>query len=336
MSREYNSVDLPRRASPFDTKEAIEQAILSYSSETEHDIVPYRPKRTAATRPKESKDKDSKLASLSRHNSAAKRSSKKDSRPKLETIESYVEKPVATPTSEEREDAASTLKPSKEEIARHESLGASLGLADLPPEEFTSYSVWNASLSNMRVCPVNLVGGNYFYVENRSFVPQRPGVTLHLGTDKTAPTIAVAHLDYFSTSNLLGLGDPERAPSDVRWEKLHKDSFWIHNRYSFSFEWSDGDMRKYEWHRTKNIYWVQDQGDLVLVEEGKQDVLAQYKGKHLAQVQKQRGNLEVKKMEGERAFAWERMVILSWASIVELQRRRTRERRVSTLFGRVI
>ena len=106
-------------------------------------------------------------------------------------------------------------------------------------------------------------------------------------------------------------------------------------RYSFSLEEENGTVVKYEWHRTKSMYWVADQGDLVLVEEGKHDVLAEYKGKGLmGQVQKQRGNLNIKRREGNEV--WERMVILTCISIVELSRRRTRERRISTIFGKII
>lgn len=360
MSREYYSVDLPRTCSPFATTQAIQQAILSYSSETEQDIVPHPVKQPSVSSvkskdskklksepvsvsPTSPKPKESLLASLSRHNSTAKRASKIESRPKLETIESYVEKPKSSPKPKppvplfDNEDIfeASTI-PSKTAIESEQPIGVKFGLSELPEDEFTSYTIWNASYSNMRVCPLNLTGGDYYYVENRSFIPNRPGVTLRLGTEKKAPCVAAAHLDYFKNSNMLGLGNMEHAPASVRWERLHKDSFWTHMRYSFSFEWEDGVVKKYEWHRTKNIYWVQDQGNLVLVEEGKHDVMAQYKGKEFAQVQKQRGALDVRKMDGERAVAWERMVILSWAVIVELQRRRTRERRVQTLFGRIV
>ncbi|KAH8592185.1 hypothetical protein B0O99DRAFT_483546, partial [Bisporella sp. PMI_857] len=105
-----------------------------------------------------------------------------------------------------------------------ESIAASLGLSHLPETDFTEYTVWNAQISNMRVCPVDLTTPNpiYYYVENRAFIPSHPGVTLHLGSDKTAPTIGVAHLDYFSTKNLLGLGNPTTNPLAMRWEKLHK------------------------------------------------------------------------------------------------------------------
>jgi len=229
-----------------------------------------------------------------------------------------------------------TIFPSSSPSSKRTSIAAKYGLSLLHDDDFTAFTVWNAALTNMRVCPLDLTSSSqsYYYIESRSFIPNKPGITLHHGSSKTAPIIGVAHLDYFSTSNLLGLGDPEKNPTGVYWERLHKDSFWTHMRYSFSFEDEHGTV-KYEWHRTKNLYFIGDQGDLVLVEEGKQEVLAEYKGKGvLGQVKKERGNLNIRRREGD--TAWERMVILTWASIVELQRRRTRERRVTSLFGRII
>jgi len=264
------------------------------------------------------------------------------SRPQLSREISYsldlprTSSPVYSPYSNIVELEETTI-PEPARPAKGASIAAEFGLSPLPDNEFTAYTIWNASLTNMRVCPVDLTSSSnsYYYIENRSFIPNKPGITLHHGTSKDAPTIGVAHLDYFSTSNLLGLGDPQRNPTGVTWERLHKESFWTHMRYSFSLEEEDGTVIKYEWHRTKNLYFVADQGDLVLVEEGKHDVLAEYKGKGvLGQVKKQRGSLNIKRREGNET--WERMVILTWASIVELQRRRTRERRVTSIFGRIV
>jgi len=244
--------------------------------------------------------------------------------------------PVYSPYSNIVELEETTI-PEPRHSAKRESIAAEFGLSPLADDDFTAYTVWNASFLDMRICPVDLTSSSnpYYYIESTHFVSNKPGITLRLGTSKDAPIIGVAHLDYFSTSNQIGLGDPEHNPAGVRWERLHKESFWTHMRYSFSLEEEDGTIVKYEWHRTKSIYWVADQGDLVLVEEGKQDVLAEYKGKGvLGQVKKQRGNLNIKRKEGN--DVWERMVILTCASIVELSRRRTRERRVSTLFGRIV
>lgn len=268
------------------------------------------------------------------------------SRPRISREPSYsldlprTSSPLFTPYSpivveETTIPSLSSLSPSTS-TSKYNSIASEFGLSQLAEDETTAYTVWNAGLTNMRVCPVNLTSptNNFYYVESRSFVPNKPGITLHHGTSRDAPTIAVAHLDYFSTSNKIGLGDPEHNPTGVYWERLHKESFWTHMRYSFTFEGENG-VKRYEWHRTKNMYWVADQGDLVLVEEGKQDVLAEYKGKGvLGQVKKQRGSLNIKQQDGNEA--WERIVILTWASILELQRRRTRERRVTTLFGRIV
>ena len=341
MSREYShSVDLPRTNTPFALKEAINAAITSYSSEDERDIVPRPPRQTKHT----SKSKRSPLSTIPSQSIVPTVLNQSSST----TSTSKTLKPSTTTSTASEETLARELVPPSPtaEKLRNESIAITLGLGHLPDAEFTEYTVWNASLSNLRVCPIDLTCPNpiYYYVENRAFIPSHPGVTLHLGSDKTAPIIAVAHLDYFSTKNLLGLGDPKTNPMGMKWEKLHKDSFWTHMRYSFSYDFGLGEgeatrfgdhsgVRKFEWHRTKFLYMVLDQPDLVLVEEGTHDVYAQYKGGNFGQVQKQRGVLKVKKGMDQ---GWERMVVLSWASIVELTRRRTRERRVTALFGRVV
>ncbi|KAG9243300.1 hypothetical protein BJ878DRAFT_511509 [Calycina marina] len=374
MSREYShSVDLPRNNTPFALKEAINAAITTYASEDEAETVSWAPKPVNNT----SKPKRSTLATIpsqsivptvpkqstksSRKTSGSKpapsRSVARATEAQRKQEEEELEMAIKLSIQEQsrRDDALfalptddigpSQLHTESEEL-RNESIAATLGLSDLPDSEFNEYTVWNASLSNMRVCPIDLTAKNpdYFYIENRSFLPNKPGVTIHLGSDKKAPTICVAHLDYFSTKNLIGLGDPKTNPLDVKWEKLHKDSFWTHMRYSFQYDFGTGEgeatrfgdhsgVRKFEWHRTKQIYWLLDQPDLVLVEAGTHDVYALYKGGNFGQMQKQRGNLKIKKGMDQ---GWQRLVLLGWASIVELQRRRTRERRVATLFGRII
>jgi hypothetical protein len=332
MSRNYNSVDLPRTSSPFTLREAVDAALSSYASEDERDIVPRTSKpsrrRTTATIPSESLVTTVKDAPP----------------PKTDDVVHTLSKSAAsTATSAVPNTDIVALSPQN---TRNEPIGYAFGLSHVPETEYFEYVVWNASVSNMRVCPTDLTTSSptYYYIENRSFIPSRPGVTLHLGNDKTAPTVAVAHLDYFSTKNLLGLGSPETNPLGMKWEKLHRESFWTHMRYAFTFDFGNGEgeatrfgdhsgVRKFEWHRTKHVYWILDQPDLVLIEEGTLDVYAEYKGNNIAQAQKRRGTLKVKKGLGE---GWERMVILAWASIVELHRRRTRERRLTAMFGKII
>lgn len=197
----------------------------------------------------------------------------------------------------------------------------------------------------MRVCPADLSSGQYFYIAHRSFLPNRPGVVVHSGSTKEGAVLGVAHLDYFSTSNSLGVGDPGTAPIEVVWEKMHKESFWTHMRYSFSWDveverkgLSEVERPIFEWHRTKNNWIWDDQGDLVLVQRGKEEeVLAIYEGKGpLGQLPgKRRGTLKIKERGPGVKEGWEMFVLLAWASIVELSRRRARQRRVSTIFGHI-
>lgn len=62
---------------------------------------------------------------------------------------------------------------------------------------------------------------------------------------------------------------------------------------------------------------MDDQGDLVLIEEGREDlILAEYLGKGLLKWKK-RGRLRIREAEpfGEN---WEMVVLLTWASVVEV------------------
>ena len=63
---------------------------------------------------------------------------------------------------------------------------------------------------------------------------------------------------------------------------------------------------------------MDDQGDLVLIEEGREDlILAEYLGKGLLKWKK-RGRLRIREAEpfGEN---WEVVVLLTWASVVEVR-----------------
>lgn len=87
--------------------------------------------------------------------------------------------------------------------------------------------------------------------------------------------------------------------------------------YEFEHAIPDGDRKKFHWIRTRNNV-LDDQGDLVLVEDGKEElILAEYLGKGLMKWKK-RGRLRIRVMEafGE---SWELIVLLSWASVIEVR-----------------
>ncbi|KAL3421239.1 hypothetical protein PVAG01_07684 [Phlyctema vagabunda] len=207
------------------------------------------------------------------------------------------------------------------------SIAETLGLSHLRAEDSIEYNVYNAFVTNLRVCPVDLQGA-YYYVEHRSFVPNTPGAILREGYDKAGRSIGVANLPYIGI-NTLGLGDFENAPHDMQWERMAKGAFWSHTKYEFEFG-PVGARRKFWWIRT-NMMVLDDQGDLVLVEEGNEsEVLAEYTGKGILKWKK-RGALRIRNAEATFGEGWLRMVVLSWAAIVELARRRARQRRLSAL-----
>ncbi|TVY31355.1 hypothetical protein LSUB1_G008923 [Lachnellula subtilissima] len=165
----------------------------------------------------------------------------------------------------------------------YDSIAASFGLGIGGDEDdFADYLVYNAFVTNLRVCPVDLTAtDHYYYLEHRSFLPNVPGVNLRLGTDKAGKSVGVAHLALIGR-NTFGVGDLDNDPGGVSWGSMANAGFWTHMRYDFEFELGDErKTRKFCWLRTRNNL-LDDQGDLVLVEEGREDfILAEYLGKGL-------------------------------------------------------
>lgn len=213
-------------------------------------------------------------------------------------------------------------------VAHHyDSIAARFGLGILDEENFTEYTVYDAFVTNLRICPVHLTDtGHFYYVEHRSFLPHVPGVILRSGTDKKGKCLGAAHLAVTGV-NTFGIGDSERNPQGMVWEKLGHTGFWTHMKYEFSIEIPSGERRTFNWIRTRNNI-IDDQGDLVLVEKGREgSILAEYLGKGILKWKK-RGRLRIRVAEiyGE---TWELVVLLTWASVIELSRRRARVRRYS-------
>jgi hypothetical protein len=142
-----------------------------------------------------------------------------------------------------------------------------------------------------------------------------PGVILRQGTDKEGKSAGVAHLPLMGR-NSIGLGDFDNNPNVMVWESMAGAGLWTHMKYVFEFELENGERRNFCWIRTRNNL-LDDQGDLVLVEEGREDlILVEYLGKGLLKWRK-RGRLRIRKAEvfGER---WELIVLLTWGSVVEV------------------
>ncbi|CAL3966208.1 unnamed protein product [Diplocarpon coronariae] len=197
----------------------------------------------------------------------------------------------------------------------YDSIAAKFGLGILDAEDFDEYIVYNAFVTNLRVCPVHLGDRKpSYYIEHRSFLPSTPGAILREGIDKSGRSLGASHLP-LQGENRIGVGDFEHHPHDVVWERMGNAGFWTHMKYAFEHAIRDGERRTFHWIRTRNNL-LDDQGDLVLVEAGRDEVLAEYLGQGLLKWKK-RGRLRIRAMAhlGE---SWERVVLLSWASVLEV------------------
>lgn len=189
------------------------------------------------------------------------------------------------------------------------------------PAKFKELLVNNASMLNLSI---NYPGSEetVFFVENSIFSPSKPHVTLHAGPDKLGPVIGVAHLSHFST-NTIGIGDPDSNINSMVWETLSRTSTWTHSTYQFEFIFGEEGRKSFIWQRApSNLF--DDQGNMELFEDGKPNViLARYISVGVFKWKK-RGRMLIHDGYGG---AWELMVLLTGLALVELSRRRARQRR---------
>lgn len=244
------------------------------------------------------------------------------------TAPSVDARPAPTPAYEKSNPFDTNSNPNSDgKQPFYDSIAASFGLGILDTEDFTEFNIYNAFVTNLRICPVHLTdSGRYYYVEHRFWLPSVPGVVLHRGNDKEGEVLGVAHIP-IQGENSIGVGDFKNVPERVVWERMGNAGFWTHQRYDFSY-WVErqgeseggqgGERKTFQWIRTRNNL-IDDQGDLVLVEKGKDEVLAEYLGKGVLKWKK-RGRLRVKNMEREFGETWELVVLTSWASVVEVSR----------------
>ena len=223
-------------------------------------------------------------------------------------------RPSPTP-AQEKSNPFDLVSPAEDKY--YDSIAAKFGLGILDTEDFTDYTVYDAFVTNLRICPVHLTdSGRYYYIEHRSFLPHVPGVILRDGIDKKGKCLGAAHIPVQGV-NTFGIGDLEKNPHGMVWEKIGSRGFWTHMKYEFQHETPNGQQRTFNWIRTRNNI-MDDQGDLVLIEQGREDlILAEYLGKGLLKWKK-RGSLRIRAAEffGE---TWELIVLLTWASVIEVR-----------------
>jgi hypothetical protein len=100
-------------------------------------------------------------------------------------------------------------------------------------DNFCTLEVSNAGLWNLSIS-VPSSPTPIFYIENSSFTPGKPSVTLTAGT-KNGPVLGVVKLAYLG-QDTIGLGDPTSNTVEMVFEELRKVSKWTHARYEFECE----------------------------------------------------------------------------------------------------
>jgi len=186
---------------------------------------------------------------------------------------------------------------------------------------FKELLVNNASPRNLRIFSPASADG-LFYVVNSSFTLNTPHVTLYAGPDKSGPVLGVAYLNHIG-GNTVGIGDPKSNINSMVWERLSRASKWTHSTYQFEYIFGEEGRKSFIWQRLRPKVF-DDQGDMELFEDGKPDVvLARYESVGVFKWKK-RGKMLILDGYGD---GWELMVLLTGLALVELSRRRARQRR---------
>lgn len=187
--------------------------------------------------------------------------------------------------------------------------------------QFKKLIVHNSSPLNLRIVAPDGETA-LFFVTNTIFTINKPHVKLHAGPDKLGPVLGVVYLAY-TGPNTVGIGDPNSNINSMVWERLSRTSTWTHSTYQFEFIFGEEGRKSFIWRRVQSNPF-DDQGNLELYEDNNPGViLAKYESVGVFKW-KNRGNIFIRDGYGD---AWELMVLLTCLGLVELSRRRARQRR---------
>lgn len=214
---------------------------------------------------------------------------------------------------------------------------SALSDSEIPPGESTdphykTYSVHNLDMQNITL-HANQDGPALYTVINSTFTAGAHSVVLHKGP-RTTPPIGAANIATFKGTNQFGVRTGASMALEgmegMVWEELRRTSSWTHGTYAFEWGWADGERRKYEWRRTSHPLKLDDQCDLDLVEMGREGmVLARYtRGSLIRWTVRARLEVRVVDEEGEEEWEkWQTVVLLTVMLLVEMSRRRARQRK---------
>ncbi|PLN80552.1 hypothetical protein BDW42DRAFT_111565 [Aspergillus taichungensis] len=122
-------------------------------------------------------------------------------------------------------------------------------LDDLPQGSSHLYHVYNTYWQNH----YNITTADkqqLYHVDNSTWTPQKPDLTVHAGSDKTAPIVAVCKFKHFSRRFRVGLGDPQN-PNRMNWEEVATQSV-MHERYRWHINLPHG-RQAFVWKQTRSV-----------------------------------------------------------------------------------
>ena len=190
--------------------------------------------------------------------------------------------------------------------------------------ELKTYSVYSTKWHfNLRIHDQH--GAPLYFVENSTWTPHKPDVTLHSGTENTGPVLGVAKFAV-SSDITVGLGDLNvNNGLDMIWEAVAKKSIIKHSEYEWSMDLPGScERRTFIWKRTHH-FGLEDESSSATAALTNFKLLDALTGEIVANFarngtswRKRVGKFVIRADYGEE---WELMVLLTALAIIEKVRR---------------
>lgn len=194
--------------------------------------------------------------------------------------------------------------------------------------------LYTKSYINLRIVD-DISNDVLYYIDNSSFTPGKADVTLRRGDSKDGLVVGVCRWsNMYSKHFAVGVGDPSRDEGSTIWEEVRTD-----NIIRPVYEWSAGSSENrstFAWHRINKTDTQKDDEEanrfskksLKLVNCADGEILA-ILSSHRFKSMSRLGKLIIKVDGHQRGWGrdWETMLLLSLSGVVEMSRRRGRNRR---------
>ncbi|CAG8030818.1 unnamed protein product [Penicillium salamii] len=166
-----------------------------------------------------------------------------------------------------------------------------------------------------------------FYGDISLFTPNKPDLTLHVGSSTQGPVVAVSNFLKLSGNYKIGVGNPDDM-SNVQWEDmtkelLHKPKYRLETTVPCGSDQSHSERRSLVWKRTRSVGVDGETPSRLtvrnykLVDERSEQVLAVFSG---GRRPGRGGKIEIRVEYGQ---DFDHLVLISCLSLYEKARRRS-------------